>query len=143
MAQLSPEPHTAGYVPRLLSAAAFITERATEESLTELRLTQERAAVLGLLVGSPSDQPALAEASGLGERCVRDCLSSLQRCGYADAGADGRWSVTEAGKEIHATAAAAEARLLTRSSDDVEGLRQELHALIRALKPPASDPAPQ
>lgn len=143
MAQLSPEPDAAGYVPRLLSAAAFITERATEESLTELRLTQERAAVLGLLVLSPSDQYALTEASGLGENCVRDCLSSLQCCGYADAGGDGRWSATEAGREIHAKAAAAEARLLARSSHDVEGLRQELHALIRALRPPASDPAPK
>lgn len=140
MAQLSPAANPAGYVPRLLSAAAFVTNRATEESLAELRLTQERSAVLGVLVHSPADQPALAEASGLGEHCVRDCLFSLQCCGYAEITADGRWSVTEAGKEIHAKAAAAEARLLARSNEDVDGLRQELHALIRALTPPASDP---
>ena len=143
MAQLSPDRNTAGYVPRLLSAAAFVSNRATETSLAELRLTQERTAVLRLLVESPADETMLAEASGLSVGCIQDCVLVLQCCGYVAAGPDGLWGATPAGAEIQAKADDAEARLMSRGNDDVEGLRQELHALIKALTPPPADPAPK
>ena len=131
---MSPE-QTAGpgYVPRLLAAAAFVTRRATDESLTELRLTQERSAILAILASSCTDEKTLAEASGLAPGCVNDCVQALQCCGYAVPEPDGGWSITAAGAEIHRQADQAEARLLAGADDD--GLRQELAALIRALTP--------
>ncbi|WP_354181700.1 hypothetical protein [Arthrobacter sp. UYP6] len=140
---MSPDRNTAGYVPRLLSAAAFVTNRATETSLAELRLTQERTAVLRLLVESPAGEAMIAEASGLPAGCVRDCVLALQCCGYITSGPDGLWAVTPSGAKIQASADDAEVRLMSRGNDDVGALRQELHALIQALTPPPADPAPK
>lgn len=129
-----------GYVPRLIAAAAFVTNRATDESLSELRLTQERTAVLGLLACAPAGEAALADASGLAPDCIAVCVQALQCCGYAATDSAGIWAITAAGAAIHAQAVQAEARLLAGGNDD--RLRRELSALIRALTPPGGpDPA--
>ena len=122
-----------GYVPRLLAAAAFVTRRATDESLIELRLTQERSAILAILSSLCTNEQTLAETSGLEPGCVRDCVQALEGCGYAAAEPRGRWTITAAGAEIRRQAEQAEARLLAGANDD--GLRQELSSLIRALAP--------
>ncbi|WAP52098.1 hypothetical protein OL239_01890 [Arthrobacter sp. ATA002] len=127
------EPDSPGYAPRLLAAAAFVTQRATEESLTELRLTQERSTVLGVLASGSADEAALAEMSGLAPGCVHECVQALQCCGYAARGPKGRWAITAAGTRIRGQVEQAEARLLAGATDD--GLRRELSALIRALTP--------
>jgi len=128
-----------GYVPRLLSAAAFITNRATEESLTELRLTHERTLILRLLTHSETTEDQLSASSGLPAACVRDCLADLQHCGYITSGAGGLWTITASGESISARATRAETQLLLLSDTDVDSLRGDLHSLIRALTPPASD----
>lgn len=122
-----------GHLPRLFAAAAFLTDRATEASLAELRLTQERAAVLELLAAGPAGEAALAEVSGLAPECVHDCLLALQCCGYAVAGPEGQWCITGAGTKIRRQAAEASDRLLAGGND--LALRRELSALIRALSP--------
>ena len=136
MAHLSPDqvPVDAGYVPRLLAAAAFVTQRAAEDSLSELRLTQERTAILGILSSGGDDEAALSAASGLEPGCVHDCVLALECCGYATATPAGVWTITSAGARIRAQAEQAEARLLAGANDDA--LRGELSALIRALAPP-------
>lgn len=128
-----------GYVPRLLSAAALVTNRATEESLTELRLTHERTLILRLLAGSEATEDQLSADSGLPAACVRDCLAALQHCGYITAGAGGLWTITASGESISAQATRAETQLLLLADTDVDSLRVELHALITALTPPAHD----
>ncbi|WP_104102297.1 hypothetical protein [Arthrobacter sp. 08Y14] len=125
-----------GYVPRLLSAAAFLTNRATEESLAELRLTHERTLILRLLAESPATEDQLSVSSGLPAACVRDCLAALQPCGYITSGAGGQWTITASGESISAQATHAETQLMLLADADVEGLRAELHSLIRALTPP-------
>ncbi|MCC9197232.1 hypothetical protein QNO08_16465 [Arthrobacter sp. zg-Y820] len=138
---MSPEQISAGAVdfPRLLAAAAFLTNRATEESLAELRLTQERTIILGLLTSSPADAAALATASGLAPGCVDDCVRALECCGYATIGSGGRWTITSTGAAVETQARQAEVRLLAGDNDD--GLRRDLSALIRALTPsPESEP---
>lgn len=136
MAHLSPEQASAdaGYVPRLLAAAAFVTQRATDDSLSELRLTHERAAILGLLSSVCADVAALSGASGLEPGCVHDCVVALECCGYAASTPAGVWTITASGARIQAQAEQAEARLLAGANDDA--LRRELSALIRALAPP-------
>ena len=145
MAHLSSEkaPGDAGYLPRLLSAAAFVTQRATEDSLSELRLTQERTAVLRILASRCADEAALCAASGLDPDCVHDCVLALECCGYAACNA-GMWAITSAGARIQAQAEQAEARLVAGANDDA--LRRELSTLIRALAPPPPrprDPGPR
>ena len=132
----------AGYVPRLLAAAAFVTQRAAENSLSDLRLTQERAAILGFLASRCADEAALCAASGLDPDCVRDCVLALEACGYASCTSAGWWAITAAGGRIQAQAEQTEARLIAGANDDA--LRRELSALIRALAPPApgTDEAP-
>lgn len=132
---MSPERRSAdpGYVPRLLAAAAFVTRRATDESLTELRLTQERSAILGILASVCTDEQTLGETSGLAPGCVRDCVQALESCGYAASEPGGRWTITSAGAKIRMQAEQAEARLLAGADDG--DLRRELSTLIRALAP--------
>ncbi len=131
------DPSSPGYVPRLLSAAEFLTNRAAEESLTELRLTHERTVILRLLSDSPATEDQLSESSGLAPDCVRNCVATLQHCGYVVPGPDGEWTITPSGDSIRAQADDAEAKLMFPADTDVDGLRAELHSLIRALTPPA------
>ncbi|MCC3268709.1 hypothetical protein MUG94_16470 [Arthrobacter gengyunqii] len=125
-----------GYVPRLLSAAAFLTNRATEESLVELRLTHERTVILRLLSESSATEDQLCVSSGLASACVRDCVLALQHCGYIASAPGAAWMITPAGATISVTADHTEARLMSLVDNDVESLRRELHALITALTPP-------
>lgn len=131
------DPSSPGYFPRLLSAAAFLTSRATEESLTELRLTHERSVILRLLADSPATEEQLCAYSGLAPECVHDCVVTLQHCGYVTSGTEGSWTITSSGKDVCAQADDAEAKLMFPAGSDVDGLRAELHSLIRALTPPA------
>lgn len=137
-----PNPASAGYVPRLLSAAAFLTRRATDESLTELRLTRERTAILGILSRTQANAAALSAASGLEADCVHDCVLALECCGYASKDQSGTWWITPAGREIQIRADEAERQLMSNGNHDADGLRQELQELIRALTPPPSGPPP-
>ena len=137
-----PNPASAGYVPRLLSAAAFLTRRATDESLTELRLTRERTAILGVLARTQADAAALSAASGLEADCVHACVLALECCGYASKDQSGTWSITPAGREIQIRADVAETQLMSNGNHDTDGLRQELQELIRALTPPPAGPPP-
>lgn len=135
-----PNPASAGYVPRLLSAAAFLTRRATDESLTELRLTRERTVILGILARTEAKAAVLSAASGLDGGCVQDCVLALESCGYASEDQSGTWSITPAGREIQIRADEAEAQLMSNGNHDPDRLRQELQELIRALTPPPADP---
>ena len=130
----SPDP---GYVPRLLTAAAFLTRRATDASFAELRLTQERASVLRALGRAPVTAEAAAARTGLPPEHVHDCLRVLLCGGYAEtAGHDGGWTITAAGEQLRAQADDAESRLMA-PGHDAEALRVELLSLITALTPPS------
>lgn len=131
-----------GYVPRLLAAAAFVTRRATDESLSELRLTQDRVIVLSILARTGNaDEAVIAGHSGLAPDVVRECLTALECCGYAATAGSGTWSITATGAQIQAQVEDTGDRLLEGADD--EALRRELSGLIRALRPPNDGAAPQ
>lgn len=131
-----------GYIPRLLAAAAFVTRRATDESLSELRLTQDRVIVLSILARTGAvDEAVIAGYSGLAPEVVRECLAALASCGYAAAAGSGTWSITATGARIQSQVEDTGDRLL--EGDDDEALRRELSGLIRALRPPNDGAAPQ
>lgn len=130
-----------GYIPRLLAAAAFVTRRATDASLSELRLTQDRVIILSVLARTAANEAAIAAHSGLAPDVVRECLAALECCGYAAATNSGTWSITATGAQIQSQVEDTGDRLLEGADD--EALRRELSGLIRALRPPNDGAAPQ
>ncbi|MCQ2000029.1 hypothetical protein [Arthrobacter zhaoxinii] len=128
------EPGSApGYLPRLLSAAAYVSLLASDRTLERFGLNRNSFGVLERLASEAATEGVLAEATGQPPAAVQRDLADLRSSGYALPDESGAWSVTDAGRRAIECAhlASAEASL---DKEDSRELRQALHSLIASLR---------
>lgn len=122
-----------GYLPRLLSAAAYVSQAACDRVLERFGLSRSSYGLLEHLAAEPAPAHALAAATGRLLPAVEKHLMEFRSAGYAVPDGSATWAVTDAGARALECAQLAESEADLVAEDSRE-LREALRCLIASLR---------